>query len=331
MSLVVRLGGLCVLGALLAYFALQLQPKESTSIQAPIRVAVSTTPLSAPLIIADQLKLFEKHGVYVDVIPVRGGNLCFDMLLNDEVDLATSSESVVVFNSFARQDFAILSSFVESTNDVKLLTMADSDIRNVNDLKDKKIGVVKGSSSEYFLYTYIILSGYSAIPFEHVYLSAAELPTALISKKVDVISVWEPYGYDLIHEYGRKISQLDTQGLYSLSFNLVSKHSQASQHLAENIQILHALSDAIDFIHREPEAAKSMVASYLHISNDEINAAWPDYSFRLSLNNALLSSLKTQAHWVIDSEFTDKSTIPDYRQLVDRRAFDTMTKLATEY
>lgn len=278
-----------------------------------IRIAISTTPLSAPIIIAKQQGLFNRHNVNVELQPLPGGHLCFDAMINGDVDLATSSESVVMFNSFTRQDFRLLASFAESDNDLKLLTLHTDKNRNIAQLKHKKVGIVKASASEFFTDSLFIVTGQEDIEFKKIYMSAQALGPALLAKEVDAIAVWEPYGYRLFEQAGEDIYQYPSKGTYNLSFNLVSNEINSSLHFEQHVNILKALNEAQAFIIQSPELAKQIVSDYLNMSMAAVEWSWNDYIFRLSLNNSLLSMLQTQARWAVASEAVSKQPLPDFR------------------
>ena len=286
----------------------------------PIRIAMSTTPLSAPLIIAKELALFKRHDVDVELIPYQGGHLCFDAMINGDADLATSSESVVMFNSFKRNNFRLLASFVESDNDLKLLSFGKQRNADGQDFNNKRIGIIKDSASEFFTDSLLIITGQENSTFEKVYMSPQTLSPALIAGEVDFISVWEPYGYHLIEDQGSKIYQYPSKGIYNLSFNLISTDTNTKVHFEEHVKILKALAETQQFIADHPQQAKNIISKYLNIPNAELEWAWNDYIFRLSLNNSLLSMLHTQARWAVASGAVSSQMMPDFRILLDDSA-----------
>lgn len=301
-----------------------LPSKPEIRAGAPLNIAMSTTPLSAPLIIAAEKQLFEKHGAQVNLLPVRGGKLCFTKMVDGEVDLATSSESVIMFNGFIRDDFSVLTSFVESDNDVKLITLANSNISNLRDLENKTIGVTKGSASEFFVYAYMILSGETKLPINLKHYKPELLGPALLSKQVDAISTWEPEGYNLTNKQSNKTQVFESKGVYNLSFNLVGRRINMTQHLPSHIRVLSALDEAMHYMTEHPIESQNIVANYLQLSPDLLSNSWQDYVFRLSLGNALISSLQTQARWALESGLIEKSKLPDYRSFFDSRALNSI-------
>ncbi|QYJ96069.1 ABC transporter substrate-binding protein [Shewanella alkalitolerans] len=285
-----------------------------------LKIATSTTPLSAPLIIARELELFKPYNLDIELIPLRGGHLCFQAMIQGVADLATSSETVIMFNGFQRSDFRLLASFVESDNDLKLLTLNDEQPKSITQLADKRIGMVKASSSEFFADAFLIISGHQQQDFQKVFMSPQALGPALLAGDVDAISVWEPFGYKLIEEHGDAIYQYPGKGIYNLSFNLVTSAVNARLHEKQHADILRALKSAQNFINQHPQSAKQIISDYLDISLSELEWAWNDYVFRLSLNNSLISNLHAQARWAIASGAVDAQTTPDFRLLLDDSA-----------
>lgn len=168
--------------------------------QLSIRIAVSQTPLSTPFYVALSKGYFQDQGIDVELIPYVGGHLCFQALTNGEVDLATTSDSVIMFNSFGRRDFSILSSFVESDNDIKVISPAALEIRDARQLSGKRIGVIHNTASEFFLYSLLLINGIPPQDVKLIPMRPDEMSAALINGHIDAASVWEPYAYEALQQ-----------------------------------------------------------------------------------------------------------------------------------
>lgn len=279
-----------------------------------IRIAVSQTPLSSPFFIAQSKRLFSQQDLAVVLVPCFGGHKCMEMLLNHEVDFATASETVFMFNSFTQPELRLISSFVESDNDVKLLTLKGGGIVNLTSLEGQKVGVVKASASEFFLDSLLILNGIDSSSVERVYYKPTQLVEALLLTEVDAIAVWEPYGYELTNTVPEQVEQLPSRGVYNLSFNLIGlagKHRKP-----EAISgILAALEQANLYLITHPKQSQTLVSETLGISFRQLNWSWQDYLFRLSLGNSLLSNLHTQARWALDRQLITGAEVPNFRAM----------------
>ncbi|KFZ37275.1 hypothetical protein HR45_11410 [Shewanella mangrovi] len=285
------------------------------------KVGVSTSLLSSPIIIAERLGYFAEENLDVLLVPFKGGNACFDALIRFDVDLATSSDSVIMFNSLTRSNFVTLASFAESDNDIKLMMRKSEAIDNLAHLAGKRVGMVKGSASQYFYDTLLTMNGLNIDNVE-VNIAPQEQGAALMAKAVDAISIWEPYGYKLRHNSPSQVVTLSAKGIYSISFNLIVRKPDNEQYQPQHISFLRALQRANEFMVENPQQAQQYVAEYLKVPLTEVSALWPDYLFRLSLDNTLVSNLNAQARWAINKGLTEISSPPDYRQYLDPMALN---------
>ncbi|MEZ9233135.1 ABC transporter substrate-binding protein [Vibrio amylolyticus] len=288
--------------------------------QSVVKIAVSQTPLSSPFIVAKHLGLFKKAEINVELVPCKGGVACARSLFNNEVSYATSSESVVMFESFKHDDISLVSCFVESGNNIKLLALASSQFKSIDQLMGKKIGIVKASASEFYFDSLLIANNLKSMPVERVYIAPDKLNQALISGEVNAISVWEPYGYQLSSTVGDVID-LSLEGIYHLTFNLVTRKSSDSAHLENSVAILMALEESIQWMKANPKSAQKIVADALDLPQSQLDWSWQDYAFRLSIGNALLSNLQLQARWALDSNLVEGG-MPNYRSILDSQALE---------
>ncbi|MCL1065521.1 ABC transporter substrate-binding protein [Shewanella olleyana] len=324
---------ICITTSLLLLFFSASNPEP---IDKPtIKIGVSQTPLTSPFIVAKHLSLFEQASLNVELVDCFGGVACSEALIDDQVDFATASESVVMFKSYQTHDIALLASFVQSTNDLKLLTLnkhLSFDNKSINNSElnhlgntQHKVGIVKGSSSEYYFDTLQIAQGLDTANIEKVYLTPKELVDALINKHVDAISIWEPYGYQVNMLSNAPMTNLGIQGIYQLHFNLISKRSRLSQiNTLEDRQvnkIIVVLEQSINWINENPDAAMNIVAKHLNVPLNQIKWSWDDYIFRLSISSTLLSSLQMQSHWAKQQGLVQGKE-PNFREVIFSEPFE---------
>jgi len=306
---------------LLMFFQMRGSDGPAVNDKVAVRIGISQTPLSAPFIIAEHLHLFRESSINLTYVPCLGGVKCVNLLKEGKVDYATASESVVMFNSFTDEDLALVVSFVESANDLKLLTLKSSGVDSVNDLEGKRVGVIKASASEFYFDTMLIISTLKNMPVTKVYMPPEELVNQLTSFQVDAVSIWEPYGYKAHLQAGNDVVNLGIPGVYQLSFNLLSNKSYLKGRHEQARDIILVLESAIEWIHSHPEQAKHIVAEKLNIPLNEIEWSWEDYVFRLSLGSSLLTNLQLQARWATERGLVE-GELPDLRTVIYRQPFD---------
>lgn len=284
----------------------------------PITIAVSKTPLSSPFYIAKHINAFEDTCVEVQFTEVNGGLAAFEKLMEQQVDFATSSDSVIVSQRLLKHNFASHAVFAQSDNDVKLITRLADNINSITALKGKKVGVVKATASEYFLSILLALQGLEISEVSLINYQPQQLPLALINKEVDAIVPWEPFAFESKILPQNAIHIHNTKGLNTLSFNLLSKKTDPL--LTTKAQcLLQGLNTAIEYIAANPEEAKTIVQQTLNLSDEFIDWVWADYIFKLSLNNALILDLKSQSDWAISSQHLTNEP-PNLMDFIDTKA-----------
>ena len=296
------------------------QGLESRSPALSIRIAVSQTPLSTPFYVAQAQGYFADHGIEVELLPYVGGHRCFNALIQGEADLATTSDSVIMFNSFGDKQFSILASFVESDNDIKIVSAPDQHLRDASELRGKRIGIIHNSSSEFFLHTLLLIHGVPAETITLVSLRPDQMVAALEAGEIDAAALWEPFAQEAaqLSSHGQPI--LNSRGIYTLSFNLITMQDQATAQLEAHRRVIAALNDATRFIAVNPARSQRIIATQLQRDPHKIGHGWDDYLFKLSLSNSLITTLEHEARWALNNKRVAQQSIPNYRALFDERA-----------
>ncbi|KHD23319.1 ABC transporter substrate-binding protein [Vibrio caribbeanicus] len=306
-----------------SWWLIEEQPSPHGLAETSVKVAVSLTPLSTPFFIAQEQGFFAKHGLDVEIMPCKGGVKCAHLLQEDKVDYATASETVALFNRYHHSNVSILSSFVRSSNDLKLLALEANNISKLSDLAGKKVGIVKSSSSEFYFDLLLITHALQDLQVERVYIQPDELVAALLSYQVDAISIWEPYGYRATLVSASPLINLGTEGVYQLSFNLLSKSVRGGDRKEQDRLLLLALSDAIEWIEANPDDSIDLISQELGILPQQVNWAWNDYVFELTNDYSLLSNLQLQARWASERNILEGDPV-DVRALVDYQLLGTV-------
>ncbi|PKH86384.1 hypothetical protein CXF79_16910 [Colwellia sp. Bg11-28] len=285
----------------------------------PLIIAVSKTPLSTPFYVAKAIGAFDETCVSVKFDEVVGGQRAFAKVMNGDVDFGTSSDSVIAFQSLANKAFVTHAMFVQSDNDVKLITRTSEKINSTMDLKGKRIGVTKGTASEYFLSTLLALEGLTIEDVDLHHYKPEQLMNGFINNDIDAFVPWEPFGFQSAQLLNGQINIHNTKSLNSLSFNLISV--TADNLLVEKAKcVVQGLSIAIDYIASHPSESKQIVMNELKLSAEFIDWVWSDYIFKLGLNQSLMLSVESQAIWAVATQMTQFNEIPNIEHFIDSRA-----------
>ena len=180
---------------------------------APIRFGVGVDPAYAPMFLAKREKLFEKHGVNVEIVQYTQGGDAVDAMLAAQAEFAGSTEAVTA-NRVTRGDIRGLAVFSQSGKFIKLVARA-----GITDVKDiKKWGIVPGSVNEYITGKIISVKGIDPKSVEMVRAGPPEFPALLQRGDVDGYILWEPWPSNGV-KVGGKI--LGSSGDFGYVYNLL--------------------------------------------------------------------------------------------------------------
>lgn len=284
-----------------------------------VSIAVSKTPLSSPFYVALAINAFDNTCVDVEFDEVIGGQMAFAKVMEGEADFGTSSDSVIAFQSLAKKKFVTHAMFVQSDNDVKLVTRPSANINSAIDMKGLRIGVTKGTASEYFLSSLLALEGLTTEDVQLSHYRPEDLIDGFIQNEIDAFVPWEPFAFQSAQLLNQQIKIHDTRNLNTLSFNLISQDAD-NLHVEKAKCIIQGLDSAIDYIASHPDKSKKIVMNKLNLSSAFIDWVWPDYIFKLGLNQSLILSIKSQAAWAIATQMSQFDEMPEFENFIDSRA-----------
>ncbi|MBF0367779.1 MAG: ABC transporter substrate-binding protein [Oligoflexia bacterium] len=277
-----------------------------------ITMGVAMIMVSTPVIVAYKKGFFEREGLTVKFKQYSFGKQAIEAMFSKENDIATVAETPIVFKSFERNDFAIFATFSESYNDCKIIVKKNSGIMVASDLKGKRVGVTKSTSSHYFLNTYLLENLIKVSSVDLHFYDPLELQTALQSGVVDAIVVFEPYAYMAAQALHGEAFTLPAARLFRETFSFVANKDWVYKHPETIEKILRAMEAAISFIHQNRDETITLLASEIELSKEYVASIWDSYMFQLSLDNAIIPSLEDEAKWTIKSKLVEGSTIPNY-------------------
>ena len=119
--------------------------------------------------------------------------------------------------------------------------------------------------------------------------------------------------------FGDEIKIHDTKSLSTLSFNLISQAGEKL--LVDKAEcVIQGLHTAIHYITSHPQQAKNIVIAELNVAPEFIDWVWPDYIFKLGLNQSLILNVNAQASWAIGAQMTTAVGESNAVNFIDSRA-----------
>jgi len=92
-----------------------------------IVLGAETVPHSSPVWMAENKGYFREQGLNVEIKEFESGRTALRSMLDAEgIDIVTAAQTPVVFNSFSRNDYAIVGGMVYSEDDIKMLASVEA-------------------------------------------------------------------------------------------------------------------------------------------------------------------------------------------------------------
>lgn len=148
-------------------------------------------------VIAQQQKIIEKalepNGITVSWVEFTAGPPLVEALNVGSIDVGWTGDAPPIFGQAAGSAIVYVAALPSQGTGEAIFVKPESPIRSVADLKGKKIGVGKGTSSHNLVVAALEKAGIGFNEVTPVYLSPADAAAAFASDKIDAWAVWDPF------------------------------------------------------------------------------------------------------------------------------------------
>ena len=302
---------LCLLLALVPLFGCSRPtppPPERLTIATPRVIA------AALLVIAAQRGLFTAQGLEVTLIPSDTSPEALSLLASGKADGATAADMVVAESAFHARDFRIVAA-IDHSDSIRCVARTDRGIRSPADLRGKRLGIIPGTSSEYYADLFLHVNNLTFADVTPILFGVKELKAAFLKGEVDAVVVWSPAAGEIASPPPPTVSWPVQEG-YPLIFVLSVSRHLAEQRPATLERLVRGLAAAEELVERDPQGCREILAQWLGVTPAYLAAAWKDHDFGVYLDRALMINLEEQARWFIQRRRVNAVTIPNFLEFI---------------
>ncbi len=261
--------------------------------------------------IAYHNKYFEEEGLDINLIFTASGNLSLEKLLKGEFDIVTVTGTPVVHKSFIRNDFYIVGDIMHPVEH-HVLARRDKGINSASDLKGKRVAVMRGTSADFFMDSFLIYNELNRADMEIVNIFAPELPDAIENGRVDVIFCWQPFILKAQQKLGKNAIVLPSENIHTVPWLIITMKHYAKENPEVLEKFIRAIIKAENFLKHNRSEAIKIHSDMSKTSITIVDALIDNRNYELSLEHYLLINLENQARWAIRHKYTDKNEVPNY-------------------
>lgn len=250
------------------------------------------------LYVADAQGYLKEEGVEVEYKKFASGKDALNSVLSGESDVATVFSTPVILSALSGQPVKVLSTLHRSAKNTAIVARRDRNIERITDLRGKRIGVTRNTNADFMLSVTLDSEG---IPDKEVRISdipPQRIAAALKSGEVDAIATWSPH-------VAMARGGLPPQATVTLTIALYTEYSLLAT-TASHIEpkklalqrLMRALVRAETYIaNHNREAQDIVIRHFATQSPDLLVEPWQNTRFTLSIDNALLESMRLEAEW----------------------------------
>lgn len=274
--------GACVL---LLVFSLSLLGPFAASSQELLKMAFPYSPMglnSLPWMVAKEARLFEKYGLDVDMVFIGASSVIVQSMLSGSANIAGFSGPAVIANVFRGGDIILVAATVPHFTQS---LMVKPDIKEIQDLKGKKVGASRfGSVTDFALRA--ILDRYGLTGAVTV-LQMGGLPESLAALSrglIDGAMVSPPQTFQLVKDGFRELigpKDLQRLGIRFVSQGITVRRPFAVKNSELVKGVIKATTEAVRYIALNEAFSKKVISKYIRVTDPELL----DRSYRYTVGN----------------------------------------------
>lgn len=227
----------------------------------------AVSALNAPPWVMKEAGFFKQEGVDASLIYIASSSTMAQAMLAGEVAISTANSQVVADTGLQGGDLVAMGAII---NVAAFYVMAPPDIKGIEDLRGKPVGVTRfGASTDFGMR--MLLKKYGLEPVRDVPIlqigGMPELAAALSKRSIYAAPMSFPMGY-LAQQAGIKILyNLAKEDIPFMHVGITTTRSFLKEHRAQAKAYLRAYGRAVHFMHTRKEAFKKILAQYTKIKD----------------------------------------------------------------
>lgn len=253
-----------------------------------IRIAAQAYPLYSPINAAYELGYFDEEfdaiGASYTWTEFASGPLVNETIAAGEGDVGFMADLPAIIARSSGQDIQVVSGVSTGERSLAVLVRADSDIKDIKELKGKKIAYASGSYAQHLLALVLDQAGLTFDDIESINLGAADSPAALANGDVEAIVIWEQFITKLTNDGTARVL-IDGTGIKKSNMILYSVKDFAEQNPELIEAFIKATNRGAEYIKNNPKEAAELLAKKYSVTAEEMEKIFGNFNFSVTLTD----------------------------------------------
>ena len=202
-----------------------------------------------------------------------------------------------------------------------LVVPTDSGIRNLKELKGKKVGVTVGSVGQHLLQLLLKKNGMKPSDIQQYNLQPPDIKLSLSLKHIDAAVTWDPW-ISIIEEEKIGYPIVDATGLKN-NANLIIVSGQFAKDYPDIVRrVLKVFQRAERFVSKNPDKAIDITAKATGYKREVLVRAFNKFNYDIRLTPEVVSSVEQSAAFLRENNILRKDV--NVKDLIDASYLKTI-------
>jgi len=290
-----------------------------------IRISGSSWIHDAPTRLADQSGYFTGAGQDITVTYEASGQASLQSLLDGQVEFALAAATPVARALLERSgpdgplpdDLLVLGTISLSNQTHHLLAPRERGIDSPEDLKGRRIALLKGSSAEYFWSLFAPVHGIPVGSVELVDMPKEDMAESLRDGHVDALITWDPWIFRFERDLDMVMVSFTDRQVFSMNWLLVTQRKHLDHYPGAAQDILKGYIRAINGIHADPDAGVLHPDDSQDLPRDYVRSMERRIIYNVGLNWSILIDIERQFDWLLGRGESTASMRPEPDQYLE--------------
>ncbi|HWP60693.1 MAG TPA: ABC transporter substrate-binding protein [Candidatus Acidoferrales bacterium] len=239
----------------------------SAAAQKVVVAWTAVSALNAPYWVVKEAGFLKQEGLNVDLVYIPSSSTVAQAMLAGEVAISAANSQVVADVGLQGGDLVAMGAI---TNVVAFYVMAAPEIKRVEDLKGKPVGVTRfGASTDFGLR--LLLSKYGLVAGRDVPVlqigGMPEIAGALSKRAIYAAPMSYPMAYVAEQAGVRMLANLAKEDIPFMHVGLTTSRKFLREHRSQAKAFLRAYGRAVHFMHTKREETKAILARYTKVTD----------------------------------------------------------------
>jgi len=261
-------------------------------------------------ILAVRKGFFSAEGVTIEPLRFSSGPACAEALYSGAADIGGMGDTTAVIMTARSPKFVIIASHATGEHRHRIMVRQDSKIQSLADLKGKRLGVKKGTSTYGGLLAALEKADIAPAEIDIIDLTPPTMTEALLAGSLDAFAASEPTPSTAERKGARELATLG--GLGNAYPILILADRNWLDRRSEDVRaFLRALKAAERYAAEHPEETADIMAAETGLDSATTRRAMQRHEYRLRLDEDVLSSLEQTAGFLKSQQIIGNT--PDFK------------------